>query len=101
MRANCELTLPMERQIINSGIGLGLRLFYLLNFFTQSDPPLPAIRVKSPPPSCRWVPGGDLTLIAGWRGSLCVQNSYTRDRFCEVALARNSRAFSLRKNPAT
>ena len=49
MRANCELTLPRGRQIIISGIGLGLRFFYLMNFFTQSDPPQPAIRVKSPP----------------------------------------------------
>ena len=42
-------------------------------FCTQSDPPQPAIWVKSPPPSCRRVPGGDLTLIAGWGGSLCVK----------------------------
>ena len=116
MRANCELTLPRGRQIIISGIGLGLRFFYLMNFFTQSDPPQPAMRMArieacclrierntsiaffttiSPPPSCRWVPGGDLTLIAGWGGSLCVQNSCTRDRFCELASARNLRAFSL------
>ena len=39
MRANCELTLPRGRQIIISGIGLGLRFFYLMNFFTQGDPP--------------------------------------------------------------
>ena len=95
MRANCELTLPMERQIIISGIGLGLRFFYLMNFFTQSDPPQPAMRVKSPPGTQRQLGGGDLTLIAGWGGSLCVQNSCTRDRFCELASARNSRAFSL------
>ena len=56
MRANCELTLPMERQIIISGIGLGLRFFDLINFFTQSNTPPPATRVKSPPetqPNCR------------------------------------------------
>ena len=47
--ANCELTLPMERQIIISGIhsihsiGLGLRFFYLMNFFTQSNPPRAAV----------------------------------------------------------
>ena len=35
---------------------LGLRFFYLMNFFTQSDP--------------------------------CVQNSCTRDRFCELSAAR-------------
>ena len=66
MHANCELTLPMERQIIISGIGLGLRFFYLMNFFTQSDPPQPAMRAKSPPGTRRQLGGGDLTLIAGW-----------------------------------
>ena len=49
MRADCELTLPMERQIIISGIGLGLPFFHLINFFTQRDPSGPAMRVKSPP----------------------------------------------------
>ena len=97
MRANCELTLPTERQIIISGIGLGLRFFYLMNFFTQSDPPQPPIRDKSPPGAQRQLGGGDLTLIAGWRGSLCVQNSCTRDRFCDLGSARNSRAVSLGK----
>ena len=66
MRANCELTLPRGRQIIISGIGLGLRFFYLMNFFKQSDPPQPAIRFKSPPGTQRQLGGGDLNLIAGW-----------------------------------
>ena len=65
MRANCELTLPTERQITISGVGLGLRFFDLMNFFTQSDPPQLAIGVKLPLGTQRQLGGGDLTLIAG------------------------------------
>ena len=64
-RANCKLSLPRERQIIISGVRLGLQFFYLMNFFTQSDTPPAATH-----PAGAGFPAAILTLIAGWGGSL-------------------------------
>ena len=40
------LSLPRESQIIISGIGLGLRFFYLMILFTHIDVPQSAFRLN-------------------------------------------------------
>ena len=74
MRANCELSLAMERQIIISGIGLGLRFFYHMNFFKQ---PLSLGSRRRINPSCR--PGGD--------GFACKTRVYATDSASSHQLA--------------